>query len=310
MDSKLFSMSQWNRYKNEFKAYLHIERSLSENTLVSYLEDLNKLEQFMDMELPGVNPTKVTTEHIRKFLHHITDIGLAITTQNRILSGIKAFYKFLLLEDIIDTNPADLIETARVGRKLPDTLNNEEVEQLIAQIDRSKPEGERNLAIIEVLYGCGLRVSELVNLKISNIYFDDEFIRVTGKGDKQRLVPLGGMAKKHILLYMNEVRIHVPVQKGQEDYLFLNRRGKQLTRVMIFTILKNLTELAGIRKNISPHTLRHSFATELLQRGADLRAIQDMLGHESITTTEVYTHLNQADLLDTLIEFHPRSKPA
>ncbi len=300
-------MSNWNVYKNEFKAYLRIERSLSENTLVGYLEDLNKLEQFMEMEYPNVSPTRVTTEHIRGFLHYVTALGLAITSQNRILSGIKAFYKFLLMDDIIDNNPAELIETARVGRKLPDTLSNEEVELLLKQIDRSKPEGERNLAIIEVLYGCGLRVSELVNLKISNIYFEDEFIRVTGKGDKQRLVPLGGMAKKHILLYMKEVRIHVPVQKGQEDFLFLNRRGKQLTRVMIFTIIKTLTEKAGIKKNISPHTLRHSFATELLQRGADLRAIQDMLGHESITTTEIYTHLNQADLLDAIIQFHPRS---
>lgn len=297
----------WRIRVNEFQAYLKIERSLSDNTIVGYLEDVNKLEQFLALEYPHVEPHKVEAKHIRSFLQYVTDLGLAITSQNRILSGIKAFYKFLLLEDIIDVSPAELIETARVGRNLPDTLNNEEVELLLAQIDRSKPEGERNIAIIEVLYGCGLRVSELVNLKISNIFMDDEFIRVTGKGDKQRLVPLGSMAKKHILLYMNEVRIHVPIQKGHEDFLFLNRRGKQLSRVMIFTIIKNLAELAGIRKVISPHTLRHSFATELLQRGADLRAIQDMLGHESITTTEIYTHLNQNDLLDTIIQFHPRS---
>jgi integrase/recombinase XerD len=237
----------------------------------------------------------------------VTDLGLAITSQNRILSGVKAFYKYLLMEDILDVNPTELIETARVGRKLPDTLDNDEVELMIQQVDRSKPEGERNIAIIEVLYGCGLRVSELVHLKISNIFFEDGYIRVTGKGEKQRLIPLGGMAKKHILIYLNEVRIHVPIQSGYEDFVFLNRRGKHLTRVMIFTIIKNLAELAGIRKNISPHTLRHSFATELLQRGADLRAIQDMLGHESITTTEIYTHLNQSDLLDTIIQFHPRS---
>ena len=300
-------MNKWKIYISEFQSYLKIERSLSANTIEGYLEDMNKLEQFMEMEYPTVPPDLVTTNQIREFLAYITGLGLAITSQNRILSGIKSFYKYLLLDDIINSNPTELIETARVGRKLPDVLNNEEIELMLAEIDRSKPEGERNVAIIEVLYGCGLRVSELVNLKISNIFFNDDFIRVTGKGDKQRLVPLGRMAKKHILLYQKETRIHVKVQKGHEDFLFLNRRGKQLTRVMIFTIIKNLTEKAGIRKNISPHTLRHSFATELIQRGADLRAIQDMLGHESITTTEIYTHLNQDDLLDTIIQFHPRS---
>ena len=300
-------MDHWTIQKNEFKSYLKIERSLSSNTIVSYLDDISKLEQFMKMEYPLVSPEKVETAQIRKFLAFVTNLGLAITSQNRILSGIKAFYKYLLLEDIISQSPVDLIETARVGRKLPDVLDNQEIELMLAQVDRSKPEGERNIAIIEVLYGCGLRASELVNLQISNIFFDDDFIRVTGKGNKQRLVPLGRMAKKHILLYMNEIRVHVNIQKGHEDFLFLNRRGKQLTRVMIFTIIKNLAELAGINKNISPHTLRHSFATELLQRVADLRAIQDMLGHESITTTEIYTHLNQDDLLDTIIQFHPRS---
>ncbi len=300
-------MNKWKVYKNEFQSYLKIERSLSSNTIEGYLEDMNKLEQFIEMDYPGVSPEKVETAHIRKFLDYITSLGLAITSQNRILSGIKSFYKYLLLEDVIHINPTELIETARVGRKLPDVLDNEEIELMLHEIDRSKPEGERNVAIIEVLYGCGLRVSELVNLKISNIFFNDDFIRVTGKGDKQRLVPLGRMAKKHILIYRNEIRIHVKVQKGQEDFLFLNRRGKQLSRVMIFTIIKNLAEKSGINKNISPHTLRHSFATELIQRGADLRAIQDMLGHESITTTEIYTHLNQADLLDTIIQFHPRS---
>lgn len=300
-------MNSWNSYIQEFRSYLKIERSLSPNTIEGYIEDMLKLQQYMEMEHPGISPKKVETQHIRSFLKYITDLGLAITSQNRILSGIKSFYKYLLLDDQIDQSPADKIETARAGRKLPDTLSNDEVESLLEAIDRSKPEGERNIAIIEVLYGCGLRVSELVNLKISNIYFNDDFIRVTGKGDKQRLVPLGGMAKKHILIYMNEIRIHLKIQKGHEDFLFLNRRGKQLTRVMIFTIIKTLAEKAGIHKNISPHTLRHSFATELIQRGADLRAIQDMLGHESITTTEIYTHLNQNDLLDTIIQYHPRS---
>ena len=299
--------SSWVNHINEFKAYLKIERSMADNTSTNYLEDIKKLEQFIKLEYPTITPKTVESKHIRDFLKFITDIGLATSSQNRILSGIKAFFKYLLLEDFIDINPTQLIETARVGRKLPDTLDNEEVESLLAQIDRSKPEGERNVAIIEVLYGCGLRVTELVNLKISNIFFEEGFIRVIGKGNKQRLVPLGRMAQKHILIYLNEVRLHVPIQKGHEDFLFLNRRGKQLTRVMIFTIIKNLAELAGIRKNISPHTLRHSFATELLQRGADLRAIQDMLGHESITTTEIYTHLNKTDLLDAIIQFHPRS---
>ena len=300
-------MDQWAQQKLEFKSYLKIERSLSHNTVVGYIEDFSKLEQFMKMEFPNVNPDKVETDHIRKFLGFVTGLGLAITSQNRILSGLKAFYKYLLLEDIIKQSPVELIETARIGRKLPDVLDNDEIELILAQIDRSKPEGERNIAIIEVLYGCGLRASELINLQISNVFFNDDFIRVTGKGNKQRLVPLGKMAKKHILIYMNEIRIHLNIQKGHEDFLFLNRRGKQLSRVMIFTIIKKLAELAGIRKNISPHTLRHSFATELLQRGADLRAIQDMLGHESITTTEIYTHLNQDDLLDTIIQYHPRS---
>ena len=299
--------SSWVNHINEFKAYLKIERSMADNTITNYLEDIKKLEQFIKLEYPTITPKTVESKHIRDFLKFITDIGLATSSQNRILSGIKAFFKYLLLEDFIDINPTQLIETARVGRKLPDTLDNEEVESLLAQIDRSKPEGERNVAIIEVLYGCGLRVTELVNLKISNIFFEEGFIRVIGKGNKQRLVPLGRMAQKHILIYLNEVRVHVPIQKGHEDFIFLNRRGKQLTRVMIFTIIKNLAELAGIRKNISPHTLRHSFATELLQRGADLRAIQDMLGHESITTTEIYTHLNKTDLLDAIIQFHPRS---
>ncbi len=300
-------MNSWNSYIQEFRSYLKIERSLSPNTIEGYIEDMFKLQQYMEMKHPGISPKKVETQHIRSFLKYITDLGLATTSQNRILSGIKSFYKYLLLDDQIDQSPADKIETARAGRKLPDTLSNDEVEALLAAIDRSKPEGERNIAIIEVLYGCGLRVSELVNLKISNIYFNDDFIRVTGKGDKQRLVPLGGMAKKHIRIYMNEIRIHLNIQKGHEDFLFLNRRGKQLTRVMIFTIIKTLAEKAGIHKNISPHTLRHSFATELIQRGADLRAIQDMLGHESITTTEIYTHLNHNDLLDTIIQYHPRS---
>lgn len=300
-------MTDWENHILEFKSYLQIERSLSHNSIEAYLEDVQKLWQFSEMTLGEVAPQDITSTHIRQFLEYITSLGLAQTSQNRILSGIKSFYKFLHLEDVVASNPTELIETARIGRKLPDTLSNEEIEMMLQEIDRSTPEGERNVAIVETLYGCGLRVSELVNLNISNIYFTEGFIRITGKGDKQRLVPLGNMAKKHILLYLNEIRIHQNIQKGHEDFVFLNRNGKQLTRVMIFTIIKRLAEKAGIRKKISPHTLRHSFATELLKRGADLRAIQDMLGHESITTTEIYTHLNHEDLLSTIMQFHPRS---
>lgn len=297
----------WDKFIKNFMSYLRIEKSLSDNTIDGYKADIIKLKEYLEIQGLSLSPNQVTPEHIRSFLAYITELGLAITSQNRMLSGIKSFYNFLILDDYIKESPAELIETARSGRKLPDTLNNDEIELMLNEIDRSSAEGERNVAIIEVLYGCGLRVSELVNLKITNIFFEDGFIRVTGKGDKQRLVPLGRMARKHIELYLSEVRIHIPIQKGFEDFLFLNRRGKNLSRVMIFTIIKSLAEKAGIRKNVSPHTLRHSFATELLQRGADLRAIQEMLGHESITTTEIYTHLNKADLLESIIQFHPRS---
>lgn len=302
--------NQWQDYIENFKTYLMIERAMSDHTLSGYIGDVVKLSQFMYMRHPYHSPEEVQAKHIRHFLNYITDLGLATTSQNRILSGIKAFYTYLLLEDFITQSPTDLITSARSARKLPDTLDHEEIQHLLNQIDRSTPEGERNIAIIETLYGCGLRVSELVNLKISQIFFTDHYLRITGKGDKQRLVPLGRMAQKHILIYINEVRVHMAIQKGQEDFVFLNRRGKQLSRIMIYTMIKKLAALAGIRKNISPHTLRHSFATELLQRGADLRAIQEMLGHASITTTEIYTHLNETDLIDAIIAFHPRSEQA
>lgn len=299
--------SPWRNYLKQFKAYLKLERSLSDNTILGYTADIDRFLEFIENEYGSLTVQRISQNHITSFLSFTTDLGLAISSQNRMLSGIKAFFNFLVLEDVLLKNPAELIETARIGRKLPDTLDDEEIQLMLAEIDRSKPEGERNLAIIEVLYGAGLRVSELINLKISNIYFNDDFMRITGKGDKQRLVPLGRLAKKHVLIYMNEVRIHVNVQKGHEDFLFLNRRGKQLSRVMIFMIIKNLAEKAGIHKNISPHTLRHSFATVLIKHGADLRAIQDMLGHESITTTEIYTHLDRKDLKEAIMNHHPRN---
>jgi integrase/recombinase XerD len=230
------------------------------------------------------------------------------TSQARLISGIKAFYKYLLISNGIDDDPSELLEAPKIGRKLPDTLNHEEVEALISAIDLSKPEGERNKAIIETLYGCGLRVTELIELKLSNLYFNDEFIKVRGKGDKERLVPIGRAAMSQINRYVDLVRVHQKIQSGYEDFVFLNRRGKMLTRVMIFTIIKNLAESIGLKKNISPHTFRHSFATELIERGADLRAVQDMLGHESITTTEIYTHLDREYLRTTIMSFHPRAK--
>ncbi len=300
-------MSTWDSYLKGFRGYLKVERSLSTNTVINYERDAEKLWQYVDSKGLNKSPLQISIQDIRGFIKWINELGLSATTQNRIVSGIRAFYKYLILEDYIDDDPTELLESAKVARKLPDTLNNDEVEKLIAAIDLSKPEGERNKAIIEVLYGCGLRVSELTNLKITDLFMDEGFIRIIGKGDKQRLVPLGDYAKKQILIYKDQVRPFQPIQYGQEDILFLNRRGKQLTRVMIFTIIKQLTEKAGLHKTISPHTLRHSFATELVKRGADLRAVQEMLGHESITTTEIYTHLDRQDLRDSIIQFHPRA---
>lgn len=300
-------MSTWDSYLKGFRGYLKVERSLSTNTVINYERDAEKLWQYVDSKGLNKSPLQISIQDIRGFIKWINELGLSATTQNRIVSGIRAFYKYLILEDYIDDDPTELLESAKVARKLPDTLNNDEVEKLIAAIDLSKPEGERNKAIIEVLYGCGLRVSELTNLKITDLFMDEGFIRIIGKGDKQRLVPLGDYAKKQILIYKDQVRPLQPIQYGQEDILFLNRRGKQLTRVMIFTIIKQLTEKAGLHKTISPHTLRHSFATELVKRGADLRAVQEMLGHESITTTEIYTHLDRQDLRDSIIQFHPRA---
>ena len=274
--------------------------------MAAYIRDVQKLEEYANME--GISSVKeITMENVQTFIKYIAELGLSPRSQARLLSGIKAFYKYLLLENEISTDPTELIESPKLGRKLPDTLSIEEVHALIHAVDLSKPEGERNKTMLEVLYSCGLRVSELINLKISNIYFNDGFIRITGKGDKERLVPIGKQAIKCLDIYLNQVRNHQSIQTGCEDFAFLNRRGKPLSRVMIFTIIKNLAEKISLQKTISPHTFRHSFATHLIEGGADLRAVQEMLGHESITTTEIYTHLDRSFLKQTILDYHPRS---
>lgn len=297
----------WDSYIKGFKSYLQLEKSLSENSVDAYIYDVEKLFQFISYFKLDISPDKIDYHLLQEFVKWVTELGMSARTQARVISGIKGFYKYLILENVIKVDPTELLESPKIGRKLPDTLNVEEINSLINAIDLSKPEGERNKAILETLYGCGLRVSELVNLRISGLYFDAGFVRVIGKGDKERLVPIGSVAKKHINIYLGKIRCHMIIKKGNEDILFLNRRGAKLTRVMIFTIIKQLAEKIGLKKKISPHTFRHSFATHLIEGGADLRAVQDMLGHESITTTEIYTHLNREFLRDAIIRFHPRA---
>ncbi|MDT0608540.1 site-specific tyrosine recombinase XerD [Croceitalea rosinachiae] len=297
---------KWNDILNDYEHYLKIERGLSENSIKNYSLDIQKLINFLTLSNSTENPKKIEKETLQQFVYELPKT-VNPRSQARIISGLKGFFNYLVFEDYRDDNPMDLIESPKIGRKLPDTLSTVEINELIAAIDLSKPEGERNRAILETLYGCGLRVSELINLKLSDLYFDEDFIRVTGKGNKQRFVPISKVNKKYIDLYRKEVRIHRKIEVGHEDFLFLNRRGKQLTRAMIFTIIKHLAEAIGLQKNISPHTFRHSFATHLLENGADLRAIQQMLGHESITTTEVYMHVNRTHLAKVLNEFHPRN---
>jgi integrase/recombinase XerD len=297
----------WELHIKGFRNYLKLERSLSENTLEAYERDVFKLAQYLEMTSKKVSPLTLTSKNLRDFVEYLNELGASPFSQARILSGIKSFYKYLLFEDLIMQDPTALIDGPKLGRKLPDTLDLHEIEKLLAAIDLSKPEGARNRAMLEVLYSSGLRVSELVNLKIPNIYFDIGFLRVIGKGNKERLVPIGREAMKYLKSYLEEIRVHVPVQKGYEAFAFLNRRGKNLTRVMVFTVIKNLVKAIGLKKNISPHTFRHSFATHLLEGGADLRAVQEMLGHESITTTEIYTHLDRDYLKQVIREFHPRS---
>jgi len=296
----------WKPDINGFKTYLKLEKSLSGNSVEAYIHDVVKLTQFLEHKKLALAPREITLEHLREFVRWVHELGMAPGSQARMISGIKAFYKYQLLENLIDHDPTELLEAPKLGRKLPDTLDYEEINRLLEAVDRSTPEGERNRAMLETLYGCGLRVSELVGLKISNLYLEEGYINVTGKGDKTRLVPIGGSAIRHIGLYRESVRCHLPVKKKDEDILFLNRRGSRLSRVMIFLIIKQLAQLAQIRKKISPHTFRHSFATHLIEGGADLRAVQEMLGHASITTTEIYTHVDRRFLKDQMQQFHPR----
>lgn len=297
----------WEIYSKQFKNYLKLERSLSNNSIDAYLSDIAKLRQFFEIKEREVSPTKVTQADLIDFLEFINELGMSAYTQARMVSGLKAFFKFLVYEEVIEKNPASLIEGPKLGRKLPDTLDLPDIEALFAAIDLSTPEGQRNRTMLETLYSSGLRVSELTDLKISNIYDDIGFLRVIGKGSKERLVPAGKSALKHIAIYRDQVRVHMTIKPGFEDYLFLNRRGKSLSRVMVFNIVKDLATKIGLKKNISPHTFRHSFATHLIEGGADLRAVQEMLGHESITTTEIYTHLDRDYLKQVITQYHPRS---
>ncbi len=298
----------WESYKRGFKAYLQLEKALSDNSVKAYLGDLDKLTQFLQQNALIVGPGLMQLKDLQKFLKWIGELGMTNTSQARIVSSLRNFYKYCLLEDIAATDPTVLLDAPKLHRTLPDILSFHEIENIIAQIDLSTPEGVRNKAILETLYSCGLRVSELVDLRLSCLFFDAGFIRVIGKGNKERLVPIGTEAMKHITIYRDQVRMRGVIKKGNEDILFLNRRGAPLSRVMIFLIIKELAVKAGIDKQISPHTFRHSFATHLVEGGADLRAVQEMLGHESITTTEIYTHLDREFLRDTLRTFHPLYK--
>lgn len=298
-------MGQNDLYIKNYKAFLTLEKQLSKNTIDAYLSDLDRLVVFTKDQSVSLN--KLTTSDLKSFISFLHRLEIAPTTQARILSGIKSFYRFLHLEDVIEDDPSALLEMPQLGRKLPEVLSEKEIDKMVLAIDLTKAEGQRNKAIIETLYGCGLRVSELISLKLSDCYFAEGFIKVIGKGNKERLVPINGLAIKHIGLYLDTDRVMLDIKPGHEDFVFLNRRGKQLTRVMIFTIIKNLAQWAGINKEISPHTFRHSFATHLVENGANLRVVQDMLGHVSISTTEIYTHLNQKMLEETIRLYHPRA---
>lgn len=300
----------WKSAIKNFELYLKLELSLSKNSIEAYLSDIEKLSRYsQSLQTPINDPTFIETQHIQALLKWINELGLSQLSQARILSGIKSFYTYLAIEEEATQNPAELIESPRLIKKLPDFLSVEEIERLIAALDLSKPEGMRNKALLEVLYGCGLRVSELINLKLSNLSLDIEYIKVVGKGNKERLIPIGSSAIKFLNHYIKEVRVHAKIKPGNEDYVFINRLGTPLSRVMVFMIIKDLALKAKIQKNISPHTFRHSFATHLIEGGADLRAVQEMLGHESITTTEIYTHLDRDYLRSVINSFHPRAKP-
>ncbi|MBU3660966.1 MAG: site-specific tyrosine recombinase XerD [Flavobacteriales bacterium] len=298
-------MSTWNRYIKDFVSYLKIEKGLAENSIFAYQKDVDKLFQYA-LSIQK-NAEEITYNDLKHFIATLYDLGLSARSQARIISGIKQFYGFLLLENVIQDDPSELLEQPKIGLKLPEVLTIEEIDALIAAVDLTKTEGHRNRAILETLYSCGMRVSELINLRFSDLYFDEGFVRVIGKGNKERLVPVSPQVQKEIQIYNDHVRRHQEIKKGNENIVFLNRRGAQLTRVMIFTIIKQLAEAIDLKKNISPHTFRHSFATHLIEGGANLRAIQEMLGHESITTTEIYTHLDQRFLRDAILSYHPRN---
>ena len=297
----------WKTTITDYKHFLNLERGLSQNTIHSYLLDIEALMTHLEVHQIKVSPIKIDRNQIQQYIYELAKV-VNERTQARRISGLKSFFDYLVFEEYRSDNPIDHIETPKIGRKLPDTLSTSEIDQLIAAIDLSKPQGERNRAMIECLYSCGLRVSELINLAISDLFFEEGFIKITGKGKKQRFVPIAENTQKLISIYKNEVRVQIEVKEGFQDILFLNRRGKQLTRAMVFTIVKNLAKAIGLKKNISPHTFRHSFATHLLENGADLRAIQLMLGHESITTTEIYMHVDRKHLKETLEQYHPRQR--
>jgi integrase/recombinase XerD len=303
----LYLTMSWDVYIQEYENYLKLERSLSANSVDAYVRDIVKLKQFLELRDKDLNPLQVTLQELQDMVEWINELGMSAFSQARIISGLKSFYKFLIYEGEMDVDPTTLLEAPKLGRKLPDTLSIQEIDQILEAIDHSTPEGTRNRAMLETLYSSGLRVSELIGLKTSNVHFEVGFLRVTGKGNKERLVPIGRTALKHINIYREEVRVHLDIKQGHEAFLFLNRRGRQLTRQMVFIFLKDLVVKAGIKKTISPHTFRHSFATHLIEGGADLRAVQEMLGHESITTTEIYTHLDRDYLRQVIQEFHPRS---
>ena len=298
---------KWESNIKEFQSFLKLEKSLSQNSIEAYVRDITRFTQFLAYFNYNISPSDIEFSHLKEFVEWLNKLGMGPRTQARVISGIKAFYKYLLYEDIIDNDPTTLLESPRIGKKLPIFLSVEEIDELISAIDLSTSTGHRNKAMLETLYSCGLRVSELINLKISNLYFNQGFIKITGKGDKERLVPISTKAIKEINLYVKQYRSLIKVHKDSENIVFLNRRGKKLTRVMIFTIIKELAKKIELKKNISPHTFRHSFATHLIDGGADLRAVQEMLGHESIITTEIYTHLDSEYLRDTIIRFHPRA---
>ncbi len=297
----------WKEHKQDFIAYLKVERALSPNTVEGYINDLNKLIWYCEENKLGNSPQEITYKNLQKFLQFLNELGLGARSQARIISGIKAFYKYLEIEDVIEINPAELLNTPRITRTLPNVLEIFEIVTLLNSIDLTHAQGKRNKAIIETLYGCGLRASELVNLKLSGLYFKDGFIKIIGKGNKERLIPIGQAAINVVSNYINEVRKFQKIKKGAEDFVFLNRNGNHLTRIMIYTIIKEMFKKQGIIKKVSPHTFRHSFATHLIEAGADLRAVQEMLGHESITTTEIYTHLDKELLRSAILLHHPRS---